>query len=197
LEEIIFQALSSNERRDILRVVRSRDGGAFYSDILGELGLTTGNLNYHLKQLEGFLQRDNERRYKLTPLGEKALATLNSAAGGNYGDYVEAARFSQSRSIHPAVTRLIIGGIIGLVFVLLVWGYIGYIVLSEGAPLPVVLIVAFLIVMGLFVLSWLIKALFTAPTYVRHLEKKLFLFEPLMTRMFSREARARIRNHFN
>jgi DNA-binding transcriptional ArsR family regulator len=76
VEEVVFQALASTERREILRIIRTREGGATYSEILGELALTTGNLNYHLKQLEGLVEKDEERRYRLTPFGERAMSVL-------------------------------------------------------------------------------------------------------------------------
>ena len=39
--------------------------------------MSTGRLNYHLRELEGFLERDADRLYSLSVLGRKAVATLN------------------------------------------------------------------------------------------------------------------------
>lgn len=50
--------------------------GINYTGVLGETGLSTGRLNYHLGELEGFLDRGEDRLYKLSTLGEKAVATL-------------------------------------------------------------------------------------------------------------------------
>jgi DNA-binding transcriptional ArsR family regulator len=178
VEGAIFQALSSGERREILRVIASRTGGTSYSEILGELGLTTGNLNYHLKQLEGFLRRDDERLYTLTPLGERAVAVLAGSLeeGKDYGEYIDSARLSQSMSIHPVVVQLIRGAIVFDLFILAVWSYLGYIMLTEGGAPPFVWVVlAFLLAMGFVALVYLIKALVTAPEYVRRLERRLGL----------------------
>jgi predicted transcriptional regulator len=76
VEEVILQALSHRDRRNILKILASAPGGTAYSGILGETGLSTGRLNYHLKELAGFIERDDERMYRLTALGEKALGTL-------------------------------------------------------------------------------------------------------------------------
>jgi predicted transcriptional regulator len=76
VEEMILQALNHKERRKILKILASAPGGVTYSSILGETGLSTGRLNYHLKELSGFIERDDERMYHLTALGEKALSTL-------------------------------------------------------------------------------------------------------------------------
>jgi len=176
VENVIFQALASRERREILRIIYTTEKGATYTDVLGELGLTTGNLNYHLKQLEGLIQRDSERRISLTPLGEKAYSVLSaSASDRGYGEYLNAARLSQARGIHPAVTRLILGGIAFDIFILLLWGYMGYILYTEGGPWVVWPVLFFLVSMGVIALVWLIRALSTAPELFRRLENRLGL----------------------
>ncbi|MCX6654419.1 MAG: winged helix-turn-helix domain-containing protein [Candidatus Bathyarchaeota archaeon] len=174
VENVVFQVLASRERREILRIIHSTEKGATYTEVLGELGLTTGNLNYHLKQLEGLIQRDSERRISLTPLGEKAYSVLSaSASDKGYGEYLNAARLSQARGIHPAVTRLILGGIAFDIFILLVWGYMGYIIYTEGGPWVVWPILVFLVSMGAIALVWLIRALSTALEFFRRLENRL------------------------
>ena len=52
IESVIFDALAHPARRDILRLISFGADGASYTEILGELGLSTGRLNYHLKQLD-------------------------------------------------------------------------------------------------------------------------------------------------
>jgi len=52
VEEPIIQGLGHRERRNILKTISLAPEGAIYSEILGELGLNTGRMNYHLKQLE-------------------------------------------------------------------------------------------------------------------------------------------------
>ncbi len=51
--------------------------GVSYSSILGETGLTTSKLNYHLIELEGFIEKDEDNRlYRLTNFGHKAISLL-------------------------------------------------------------------------------------------------------------------------
>jgi hypothetical protein len=122
------------------------------------------------------MQRDSDRRYSLTPLGEKAYSVLaTSISDGGYDEYLKAARSSQSRGIHPTVTRLILGGIVFDIFFLLIWGYMGFIIYTEGGPWVVWFILFFLIAMGVIALVELIRALLTAPEYVRRLERRLGL----------------------
>jgi predicted transcriptional regulator len=78
VEEIILQGIDHIERRNILRIIGSSTEGVIYSEILHELSMNTGKLNYHLKLLEGLIERDEQRRYHLTKLGKKALMILGS-----------------------------------------------------------------------------------------------------------------------
>ena len=77
-EEIILQGIGHEERRNILKIIGSTSEGVKYSDVLNELQLNTGKLNYHLKLLEGLIERDNDRHYRLTKLGIKSVMILNS-----------------------------------------------------------------------------------------------------------------------
>jgi DNA-binding transcriptional ArsR family regulator len=78
IEDIIIQGLGHPARRTVLKIIHSTPNGALYTELLGKLRLSTGTLNYHLGQLEGFVEKDKERRYVLTPLGEKAISLLDS-----------------------------------------------------------------------------------------------------------------------
>lgn len=77
LDDIVIKALGHPERKNILKIVASYPDGVNYTGILGETGLTTGRLNYHLGELEGFLDRDEDRLYRLSEIGAKAVATID------------------------------------------------------------------------------------------------------------------------
>ena len=78
VEEIILQGIDHVERRNILKIIGASPKGVIYSEILYELSMNTGKLNYHLKLLEGLIDKDEQRRYHLTKLGKKALMILDS-----------------------------------------------------------------------------------------------------------------------
>jgi len=108
IEEIIIQGLGHQERRNILKIISLAEGGASYSVILGELGLNTGRMNYHLRQLEGLVVRNGDRKYHLTPLGEKAISVLHSMTQNlenGYEEYLNSARTAQSSGIATWVSR--------------------------------------------------------------------------------------------
>lgn len=95
VEELIIQGLGHKEQRNILKIISVAPQGAIYSDILGELGLNTGKMNYHLKQLEGLVERNGDRRYHLTPLGKRALTVLGSMTDdleNGFEDYLQNVR---------------------------------------------------------------------------------------------------------
>ena len=76
LDDIIIKALGHQERKNILKIIASYPEGVNYTGILGETGLSTGRLNYHLGELEEFLDRGEDRLYRLNKIGEKAVATI-------------------------------------------------------------------------------------------------------------------------
>ena len=51
LDDLVIKVLSHQERKRILKIVGSYPEGVNYTGILGETGLSTGRLNYHLGEL--------------------------------------------------------------------------------------------------------------------------------------------------
>jgi len=115
VEEVVLSALGHRERRRILEVVGSSPDGVLYSDILHELGVNTGKLNYHLKLLEGVIERDESRRYRLSALGERAMGLL----GGLTEDLDEESvrRFSSVRASRDEFLEGVVGWYFNFVIV--------------------------------------------------------------------------------
>lgn len=108
VEDVIIQVLGHRERRNILKMLSTSEDGATYSEILGETGLSTGRLNYHLKELEGFIERSEDRRYGLTVLGRKALHVLHNIhedLDETYENYVSATRTARRSFIKKNLDR--------------------------------------------------------------------------------------------
>lgn len=68
IENVIFQALAHPMRRNVLKIVSSSQNAITYTELITELGLSIGKLNYHLEQLKGLIEKKDEHRYMLTPL---------------------------------------------------------------------------------------------------------------------------------
>jgi hypothetical protein len=176
IEDVVIQGASHEARRTILKIIDSAENGASYSELLHELRLSTGRLNYHLGQLEGLIERNSERRYILTPLGKRAVVLLGSITQdlkAGYERYLKAARHAQTSTLHPLVKLPIYIGIAGASIALCVWGFLLYTLIQVGGPSFVYILLPLLLVIGFAVLAWLIYALKAAPEFLRRLEKRL------------------------
>ena len=177
VEDVILQAIGHNERRGIIRIIGANPEGVTYSSILGETELNTGHLNYHLRNLDGLIEKWDDKQYRLTPLGYKALEMMNNLSKEIDSDviqYVETAKGIQDGSIHPFVKGLLYIGIAGIGIVFL--ASIGLFVVSvTRGSFSIGEIFISLGMMGFTgVILWvLISALKTVPEFVRRLERKL------------------------
>ena len=133
IEELIIQGLGHQERRNILKIISLAEGGASYSVILGELGLNTGRMNYHLRQLQGLVVRNGGLKYHLTPLGEKSLSVLHSMTQNlenGYEEYLNSARITRSSGVETWVNRwfyLFLAGTASAMLGLITFIYMGVI----------------------------------------------------------------------
>jgi hypothetical protein len=175
-EDIILQAIGHSERRGIIRIIGVNPEGVTYSSILGETELNTGHLNYHLRNLEGLIEKKEDKLYRLTPLGLKSLVMLNSLRKEIDSDviqYVEVAKGTKDGSIHPFVKGLIYIGIAGIGMVFL--ASLGLFAMSiTGSSIGLIEIFASLAMASFSgVILWvLVSALKTVPEFVRRLERK-------------------------
>ncbi len=175
VEGIIFQVLSHQMRRTILKILALDTKGVSYTELVTELGLSTGKLNYHLEQLAGFVEKNEERRYVLTPLGKKALSQLNLVKQEITSEdekYVRAAGLAQKTSLQPTAKAFLLIGILIVSLIIFVWVYIAYIAVTEGAPTIVYVLLPILIAVGLSLLGTLIYALKKTPLWVRRFERR-------------------------
>lgn len=162
VEDMIIQALGHKERREILKIISLNIAGSSYSELMGELGLPTGKLNYQLKQLEGLIEKNEERRYVLTPLGRKAvelLTIIKKDINPDYGKYIKAAQLTQKNIFQRLSKSLLIIFIAFLSLVLLLYGYMFYILATEGGPQLIYILLPVLMALVAALLICLIYAL--------------------------------------
>jgi len=176
VESVVFQALANPMRRSILKIVAYRAEGLSYTDLVSELGLSTGKLNYHLEQLSGLLGKNEKHYYVLTSLGKKALNQLNLIKEELSTDdekCVRIAEASQKSSLQPLFRSFLLVGIAFSLVFISIWVYLVYIAISEGSPVIVYVLLPFLIAIGVSLLSTLILALKRHPYWVKRLEQRL------------------------
>lgn len=176
VEEIIIQALSHRVRRDAIRIIASTEDGSTYSELMIELGLSTGKLNYHLGQLEGLIEKNDKRRYILTSLGKKSFILLNSISkeiGPNEKNHLKTAQISQGITLHPLAKSFIYISLAMISVILFIWAFLTYIIIVEGAPLIVYILLPALLAIGIAIFIWLLYALKTSPEMIKRLERRL------------------------
>ena len=174
VEQVILQALGHTERRNIIKIIGASDTGVTYSVILGETGLDTGHLNYHLRGLEGLIIRGDDRIYTLSPLGVKALRLLQGISdevNGDVSEYIKSAKGSQESLLHPLVKALLLLMIVasGVMFM----GSLAMMVLVGPYAVHTLLLGGFLAIISGVTLYYLVKSIRTVPLFIRKLEHKL------------------------
>ena len=177
IESVTFQALSHRIRRTIIRMVQTRDQGISYTELITELGMPTGKLNYHLEQLKGLIEKNSAQRYVLTPFGKKAVEHLNlveQKISSEDEKYVKLATLSQKSSLQPIVRAFLILGIAISMIIISIWGLVAYMTVLEGAPVMVYVLLAVLIVVGVSLLGTFFYALVRTPRWIKRLEQKYF-----------------------
>ena len=175
IEDIILQALSHKERRGILKIIGATQGGVTYSSILGETELNTGHLNYHLRSLEGLIEKA-DGLYRLTPLGTEALnvlPTLSQDVDNRMLHYVESARSTKQGLLHPIAKGLIYIVIAanGIVFLAALVFFI--MALTGGGGVLTMLLTGAMMLVTSVIIWVLVGWLRTVPEFMRRIERKI------------------------
>ena len=108
IETVIFQALSHPMRRTIITILDGNTKGLLYTELITELALSTGKMNYHIEQLEGLIEKNPDQRYVLTPFGKKALNQLKQLKHDVTDEdtkYLAIAERNQRASLEPQYAR--------------------------------------------------------------------------------------------
>jgi len=174
VEATVFEVLAHTVRRDILRIVAYSEDGASYTDMLSEFGTSTGRLNYHLKQMDGFIQKNGRLRYTLTPLGRAAADLTFSLREGLPENAERFVKIRRPPSLMPALRfmayLLMLVVSIPVIFI----GMQLYDVIVAGGQL--IEIVGHIVAMaiGIAVFVWIGYMLKVAPGHLRHLERRFY-----------------------
>jgi predicted transcriptional regulator len=176
IETVMFQAFAHPMRRTIIKILIAKPEGVSYTEILLELGLSTGKLNYHLEQLEGLIEKNQQRLYTLTPLGKKAanqLRLLEQEVTKEDEKYLSIANKAQKTSLEPTVKSLLIIGIAASTVILLMVLAIFYMAVTEnGTPSIVYFLLPALIAIQAAIILTLVRALYKTPQWLRKFERR-------------------------
>ncbi len=75
-EDVILVALNHEIRREILQLLTQK--AMTYTQLMENFTLTSGKLNYHLKLLTGFIQKQEDGMYACTKLGKRIFTLLEN-----------------------------------------------------------------------------------------------------------------------
>ena len=73
--EWVLRAISHEIRQKMLYLINENTTQS-YTELMQKIDLSTGKLNFHLKQLTGLIEKNTDGTYKLTIIGKKALDIL-------------------------------------------------------------------------------------------------------------------------
>jgi hypothetical protein len=174
IEGTIFEVLAHNARRNILRIVAFGDDGASYTEVLSELELSTGRLNYHLKQLEGFIVKNERLRYNLTPLGKKAVDLMRAIDEESVDNLEKYMKVRKPESIMPALKAmayiLMVAEAVPIVFIIQQL----YTEIISGGSLAFILFLCVALCIGLAVFTWLVYMVRHAPNMLKKVERRFY-----------------------
>jgi len=105
--EWLLKAMSHSIRQRILNLI-VENAFQSYTDLMQKLSLSTGKLNFHLKQLTGLIEKQEDGSYILSPIGKKAfdiLEQINSIGEDKEKvDYLKSIALSRTlKQIKPAI----------------------------------------------------------------------------------------------
>ncbi|MFW9962352.1 MAG: winged helix-turn-helix domain-containing protein [Candidatus Sifarchaeia archaeon] len=174
IEATVFEVLAHPIRRDILKLLSYGAEGVTYTDILGEFTLSTGRLNYHLKQMEGFIQKNDHIRYTLTQLGKAATDLMVSLREDLSEDVEKYVKIRRPPSLMPALKFMAFLLILVVSIPTIFIGMEIYDAIVSGGQLMDILSLAVVMAIGIAVFVWITYMVRYAPGYLRHLERRFY-----------------------
>ncbi|MFX0059691.1 MAG: winged helix-turn-helix domain-containing protein [Candidatus Hodarchaeota archaeon] len=175
-EDVLIHAIGHKIRREILEILKGNSKS--FSELLNFFDISTGKLNYHLNQIKGFLTKNNENMYELSPLGIKSLEIIDlirKEVSETDQPYLKEAFLSQKdRSTKSLIVQGInfgIGGV-GFIFAITIFLTVLFFTIPD-IPIfiwPIIITMLFGEIMGLI---WLIRVRLRSPDIIERIDKHL------------------------
>ncbi len=100
--EWVLKAISHSIRQRILNLIADNTFQS-YTELLQKLSLSTGKLNFHLKQLTGLIEKQSDGTYILTSIGKKAIDILKQI--NSIGEDKEQVEYFRSIAISKSLKQ--------------------------------------------------------------------------------------------
>lgn len=179
-ESILIKGISHDIRREILRLVD--DYPMTFTELLTHFDISTGKLNYHLQQIKGFVEKQEDSSlYQVTSLGKKALKVLdmidNEMKTDKDQNLIKDAYLAQKNSAKPLILRGITIMIVLLSLILVIHGsmLIGLLLIYNELQGSIIVLPILLVLIGIEIagLIWLIQVRETSPVFLEKLNRHL------------------------
>ena len=177
-DEVLIQAIGHTIRREILQLLH--DAPKSFTDLLNHFDIATSKLNYHLKLLEGFIEKDSEGKYTLTPLGHRAnniMALIQRemlSVDQNDQSFVKNAYIAQKKTNGNFIVNLLDIGIVGIGMVIIFWIIMLIAsIITHSFPIYFYFILGGIIIAFLFFLRHLIITRKSASGFIQRIEDHL------------------------
>ncbi len=179
-ESILIKGISHDIRREIIRLVDEYPRS--FTDLLNFFDISTGKLNYHLTQINGFVDKNEENSlYEITSLGKKALKVLNMIDDEMNSDrdqkLIKDAYVAQKNAGKPLIVKGISILIVLLSFFIILHGsmFVGLILMYNELQESVIVLPILIVLIGIEVagLYWLIQVRKSSPLFLEKLNRHL------------------------
>lgn len=178
-EEVLLNALNHEIRREILKLLK--EGKKSYTQLLNFFTVPTGKLNYHLRLLEGLIEKDTDNLYQLTAFGHRAweiLEKFRTEISEKERPLLRQAYLSQKSEQESFLKLMFVSRMNFKFYMLLIIGaliiLVGAYYLSIGGDSPLVIGEFILgIVIMIAGVYWLRKVRKTAPEFISKMDRVL------------------------
>ena len=179
-EDILIKGISHDIRRSILKLVD--DYPRTFTDLLNYFDISTGRLTYHLNQIDGFIEKQNDSSlYEITSLGKKALKVLDMIDNEMKSDgdqkLVKEAYLAQKNAGKPLIVKGISISIVLLAFFIVMHGsmFIGLLFMYNELGQAVIIFPILVVLIGIELAGffWLLQVRKSSPLFIEKISKHL------------------------
>jgi DNA-binding transcriptional ArsR family regulator len=175
-EKVVIQAISHDIRREILRILKN-DPRTF-TELLNYFDISTGKLNYHLTQIKGFIEKDEETaKYRVILLGTKVLEILDlikREISEADQPLLKQAYISQRNVRKPLVLQSINMCIGTICFIMVIHLLIAVVALPDpDTPFFITVILILFFIGEIISIIWLIRVRKSTPVFLEQIARHL------------------------
>ncbi|MFX0124368.1 MAG: hypothetical protein ACFFAE_12070 [Candidatus Hodarchaeota archaeon] len=167
-EKVIIQAIAHDIRRETLRIIFTHP--QTFTDLLNYFDISSGKLTYHLNQIKGFVSKNEENQYIITPLGKRALEILdviNREISEADQPLLKEAFLSQKETGKPLALQGINISIGMVSFIIVIHMIISFVALNTSdTPFFIYPILFILLVGEIILLLWLLQIRKSTPAFL-------------------------------